>query len=201
EILSVTLSADSEVRRYFVFVRLLCVHLKMGFSGGRRARKGAQCWRGNKKCGAGGYRSCGPNGPFACGTLMSVGEARLYGIFDSNPTGKMCLRQIGRDHYGSGKAPADWLKINPVFFPVISPFTNRSRQLLHFGFYIGMTQKTKLSECSDWKQMIPPDCDAEALEKKNADLTYLAGLWLEYALTHRGVGAKTALSYGIFDGE
>lgn len=90
------------------------------------------------------------------------------------------------EYYGEAKAPADWLKVNPVFFASLAAG-------IQFRFHLGSQRQVQLDTLEGWERIAP----GAAWQEKT--LAALGAYWLKEALTSAGIGAKTALSYGIFD--
>lgn len=123
-------------------------------------------------------------------------------FFDSFPTRVPKIEpDIMNNHYQSyyegGTPPADWINPNPVFF-----LTVRNGK---YCFQIGVKKSGNLSpESLKATGLIEKDdsgiyqnSDWGINLNKTNDILYITTAWLKSALEHHGIGAKTAIGYGM----
>ncbi|AAC06661.1 type III-B CRISPR module RAMP protein Cmr6 [Aquifex aeolicus] len=95
-----------------------------------------------------------------------------------------------KSYYTQNKPPGDWENPNPVYFLTVSKGIE-----FHFWVLFDSYRAEKLKKYNDFENVINEllDNNYENLRNKLKEL-------LEDTLTLYGVGAKTRLDYGIFDG-
>jgi CRISPR-associated protein Cmr6 len=91
------------------------------------------------------------------------------------------------------QAPTDTQRTNPIHFLTVSNDNN-----LAFTTHIAVQKdKLKLKDISNDYMLFIKDTDMTG----DTSLLDLVAYWLKNALTHHGIGAKTAVGYGYFKGE
>lgn len=94
-----------------------------------------------------------------------------------------------QDYYEGKTPPADWLQPNPIFF--LSCKGGR------FRFQLGLkAAKTKLAAYGDFAKLVSERFNNEITAESS--LLDLTAAWLKDALHEHGIGAKTAVGYGVF---